>query len=160
MNIKSLQEIKFNNDIQSYDLSSPQYIFKQIDFFTYEVQKTEEMRIDLVMFSIYYEDISVLENIDIILYLNGIDNPVNIMEGDIIIYPDYEILDSFRYTIDSSKLNNESVRDIISTPNKTSKIDKNRTKYLENGYSLPPTVLEESKQAVRVEGNKIVFGGI
>ena len=54
----------------------------------------------------------------------------------------------------------ETVRKALAVPNKTTKKDGNRRKFIENGYSLPPVVLDESKPPVRVEDDKIVIGGL
>ena len=58
----------------------------------YTVQKGEEMRMDLVCESIYNNT----DYIDILCSINNIDNPLNIREGQIIIYPTSN-LDVLRY---------------------------------------------------------------
>jgi hypothetical protein len=126
---------------------------------TYIVQQGEEMRMDLVMMSIY-DDASVLKSMDVLLFINNIDNPLNIMVGDIIYHPPLDVLDSYRYTFEPSSRAGENVRKALAVPNKTTKKDGNRRKFVENGYSLPPVVLDESKPPVRVEGDKIVIGGL
>jgi hypothetical protein len=117
------------------------------------------MRMDLVMMSIY-DDASVLKSMDVLLFINNIDNPLNIMVGDIIYHPPLDVLDSYRYTFEPSSRAGENVRKALAVPNKTTKKDGNRRKFVENGYSLPPVVLDESKPPVRVEGDKIVIGGL
>ena len=90
----------------------------------------------------------------------GIDFFRNIMVGDIIYHPPLDVLDSYRYTFEPSSRAGENVRKALAVPNKTTKKDGNRRKFVENGYSLPPVVLDESKPPVRVEGDKIVIGGL
>jgi len=158
MNIKSLTELSISNGY--YEMIEPHLIFRtDIDLYTYEVQKFEEMRIDSVMMSIYDDDESLLPNSDIILYLNGIDNPLNILEGDILYYPDSSTFDSFRMEPTKASTTT-SVASILSTPNKTTQKDKNRTNYLQNGYSLPPVVLEESKPPITLDNGKVLVGGL
>ena len=82
------------------------------------------------------------------------------MAGDIIYHPPLDVLDSYRYTFEPSSEAGENVRKALAVPNKTTKKDGNRRKFVENGYSLPPVVLDESKPPVRVEGDKIVIGGL
>jgi hypothetical protein len=125
----------------------------------YVVQSGEEMRIDLVMMSIYNTPYSLPE-LDVILFINNIDNPLSINKGDIILYPPIEALSSYRYEFDDSAKAGENVRKVLAVPNKTTLKDPNRKKFLENGYVLPPTVLDVAKPPVRVEGDKIVVGGI
>ena len=163
MNIMSLESLKYNTYTKLYNFYYPvlAYVDTNIDksLGMYVVQKGEEMRIDLVMMSIY-DDVSVLKNIDVLLFINNIDNPLNIMEGDVIYYTPIEVLDSYRYSFEPNSRAGENVRRALAVPNKTTKKDSNRRKFIENGYSLPPVVLDESKPPVRVEDDKIVIGGL
>jgi hypothetical protein len=43
--------------------------------------------------------------------------------------------------------------------NKSTKKDKNREKFIENGFALPPTLNPIPRPAVRIDGNDIVIGG-
>jgi hypothetical protein len=159
----SLESLKYNTYTKLYNFYYPvlAYVDTNIDksLGMYVVQQGEEMRIDLVMMSIY-DDVSVLKNIDVLLFINNIDNPLNIMEGDVIYYTPIEVLDSYRYSFEPNSRAGENVRRALAVPNKTTKKDSNRRKFIENGYSLPPVVLDESKPPVRVEDDKIVIGGL
>ena len=160
MNVKSL-----------YDLRGPRYGF--FDLFTqvivrayptsslseYVVQKEEDMRIDLIMQSMYGEDLNFFENIDIICFINNIDNPLNIFVGQKLYYPSPGELDSYRITT-NSKNSSSRVKNKLAVPNKTTRKDNNRSKYVDNGYSLPPVVLNSPKAPVRVEGQSILVGGV
>jgi len=163
MNIISLESLKYNVYTKLYNFNYPvlAYVDNNLDatLAKYVVQKGEEMRVDLVMMSIY-DNTSILKNIDVLLFINNIDNPLNIMVGDIIYYPPLDVLDSYRYVFESNSRAGENVRKALAVPNKTTKKDGNRRKFIENGYSLPPVVLDESKPPVRVEGDKIVIGGL
>jgi len=163
MNIISLESLKYNVYTKLYNFNYPvlAYVDNNLDatLAKYVVQKGEEMRVDLVMMSIY-DNISILKSIDVLLFINNIDNPLNIMVGDIIYYPPLDVLDSYRYVFESNSRAGENVRKALAVPNKTTKKDGNRRKFIENGYSLPPVVLDESKPPVRVEGDKIVIGGL
>jgi len=159
MNIKSLTQLKRPKDI--YDLFTPMIIRSMDDksLDSYSVKKGEEMRIDLVMLSIYDEDPTVLENIDIICFINGIDNPLNIFIGQDIYYPPVSQFDSYRILV-NSKNSSSQVKNKLAIPNKTTRKDNNRSKYVENGYSLPPVVLNTPQAPVRLEGQSILVGGV
>jgi len=159
VDIKSLSELKYNKVSRRFNLYTPQFVYTQGNLNTYTVQTGEEMRIDLVMMSIY-NDPYVLKDTDIILFLNDIDNPLNINVGDVIRYPVVEALSQYRFYIDPSFNTGENVRKQLAVPNKTAKRDQSWKKFVDNGYALPPVVLDEAKSPVRVEGDKIVIGGL
>jgi hypothetical protein len=54
----------------------------------------------------------------------------------------------------------QNIRRALSVPNKTTKIDKNRKKFTDDGFLLPPVVLDETKPPVRLENGNIVIGGL
>lgn len=156
MNIKSLSELKYNTDSKMYNLYNPDLYFLQMNLYEYTVQKEEEMRMDLIMMSIY-DDKYTLQDLDVILFINGIDNPLNVSVGNVIYYPELSKIDSFRYYMKSE---NVDITRKLSLPNKTTVKDPNRKKFIESGYSLPPVVLKTPKAPVRIEGENIVMGGI
>ena len=107
MDIKSLTLLKVPTNTNLYDLFNPQImrIYPSVDLTEYIVQRGEEMRIDLVMLSMYDDDKSILENIDIICFINDIDNPLNIFTGQKIYYPPVSQLDSYRVMSNSKEFN-------------------------------------------------------
>ena len=139
MNIISLESLKYNIYTKLYNFYYPvlAYVDVKIDqsLGTYIVQQGEEMRMDLVMMSIY-DDASVLKSMDVLLFINNIDNPLNIMVGDIIYHPPLDVLDSYRYTFEPSSRAGENVRKALAVPNKTTKKDGNRRKFVEIFYFL------------------------
>jgi hypothetical protein len=159
MDILSLTSLKYNTYTKVFNFYYPVLAYFRQNLNKYVVQKGEEMRIDLVMMSIY-DDVSVLNEMDVLLFINNIDNPLNIKEGDDIYYPAVEALSSYRYTFEPSSRAGENIRKALAVPNKTAQKDSNRRKFVENGYSLPPVVLDESKPPVRLEDDKIVIGGL
>ena len=102
-----------------------------------------------------------LGNIDVLLALSDIDNPLNIKEGTIIRYPELGQFELFRLRIneDQAKIKN-AVGQKLAVPNKTTRKDKSRGSYLESDYSLPPVVLETPKEPVRIEDNNFSIGGL
>jgi len=119
------------------------------------------MRMDLVMLSMYDNDMSAIGHMDVILYINDIDNPINIVEGMVLIYPpDIGQLDTYRVTLSETSDTGRNVRRQLAVPNKSSKKDPARKKFIENDYLLPPVVLESARKPVRLENGKIIIGGI
>lgn len=161
MDIYSLSQLNYNQTTRLFNIYYPQLFYTNNEGLnTHIVQRGEEMRIDLVMLSMYNEDTTVLTNIDIILFINGIDNPLNIVEGDSLYYPPQSALETYRYVFSQGTQPGRNITKALSVPNKTTKIDKNRKKFVENGFVLPPVVLDESRSPVRVEGGNIVIGGL
>lgn len=131
---------------------------------SYVVQQGEDMRIDLVMESIYGDDgARSFKHADILLYLNDIDNPLDIREGMILSYPPMESLDSYRFVPeeeDENRKDRVSLKQRLAVVNKTTRKDEKRKKFIDANYSLPPTVLKESRPGVVVTPNEILIGGI
>jgi hypothetical protein len=160
MDIYSLSELNYNQTTQLFNIYYPQFYTRKENLNKYIVQRGEEMRIDLVMLSMYNEDTLVLPDIDVILFINGIDNPLNIFVGDVLYYPPQSALSSYRYVFNQSSKAGQNIRKALSVPNKTTKIDSNRKKFTDDGFVLPPVVLDETKPPVRLENGKIVIGGL
>ena len=105
MNVKSIDEARYGNG--KWDLSVPGIrAINGSGVSSYVVQKDEDMRIDLVMKSMYDDDY-ILSDIDIILYINDIDNPLNIREGMVLYYPASELLDDYRLYEEEVVVNNK-----------------------------------------------------
>ena len=161
MNIKSLNEAKFNTNTQTYRLLNPSFVYTSGVYLNpYVVNRDREMRPDLIMNDMYGYD--NLGDLDVILYINGVDNPLNIPVGTVLYYPDINDMDSFRFAPkdDTFSSNKNSIKQALSTPNKTTREDKKRGDYLANGYSLPPTVLDTPRPPVRLENGNILVGGL
>lgn len=110
----------------------------------------QEMRIDLVCQEIYKS----VDQVDFLCDLNNIDNPLNIKEGDSILYANYDAISNFRVTIVD---NNESRAKLLNV-NKSSKKDVNRQKYVEQNFALPPNMKQVPDSAVKIENGQIVIG--
>jgi hypothetical protein len=140
---------------QEFDLITRTFIYNSpdsnpdIQFRSYKIQKGEEMRIDLICNSIYGN----LENIDILLNVNNISNPLNLKEGSTIIYPEAGS-ELFRY---KERVDKETTR-ILSDPNRAVKKDKDREKYQNQNFSTPPTILQTPLEQVTVDGGLLQVG--
>jgi hypothetical protein len=116
----------------------------------YYVSEDEEMRIDLICNKIYQNT----DYIDIILNINMIDNPLNISAGTLLLYPAEKDIELYRVTTESQ----DTVSTLLNI-NKAPKTDPNRSQYIENSYSLPPTVLPNPVEPIQQSGNNIIIGG-
>jgi hypothetical protein len=157
IDIKSLSQTRWIN--RKWDLNIPSLLLGASDLQEYTVQRGEDMRIDLVMKSIY-DDIFTFSQIDVILHINNIMNPLNIREGMVLYYPPSEALEEYRYYEEGSVASNKSIRQRLGYLNKTTRVDDKRKKFLDSNYSLPPVVLPESRPSVIIDETKIKVGGL
>lgn len=161
MNIISIADAKKPRN-GFWDLFVPKILPRNpndVSFIEYTVEKEQDMRLDTVMLAVYNNDSSVLSNMDIICYINDLDNPLNIYPGMKLIFPRIEDFEAFRVDY-SNKTETSKIKTLLGTRNKTTRKDENRTKYLENNYSLPPTVMTTPREPVRLVGENIVMGGL
>jgi hypothetical protein len=157
MSIKSLVEARWIN--RKWDLNIPSFKVDAAQLDIYVVQRGEDMRLDLVMKSMY-DDIYTFAQADIILHINHIDNPLNIREGMVLYYPPSESLDDFRYYESGNVASNKSIKQRLGVLNKTTRTDEKRKKFLDANYSLPPVVLQENRAGVTVGVSTIKVGGL
>ena len=157
MNIKSFDDVRWVNN--KWDLNVPSFKMIQPSLESYTVQRGEDMRIDLIMKSIY-NDIYNFKDIDILLYINNIDNPLNVREGMILYYPESSAFEGYRFYEEVSAAVNKSVKQSLGVLNKTTRVDEKRNKFLDSDYSLPPVVLPESRPSVTMDEFKIKVGGL
>lgn len=172
MNIKSLNEyVKFDSKQDLYNLFEPVFetrfsLVGDISYDNYTVAKYQDMRIDLVFRDMYGLEGDVtkdyLTDIDVILFINNIDNALNIKEGMSLKYPVRQSdLIKFRVSDDQRDvLNKNKITEKLVVPNKSTRKDTSRESFKGNGYSLPPVVLETPKAPVRVENGKFTIGGL
>jgi hypothetical protein len=114
------------------------------------VEPEEEMRMDLICSHIY----NTTDHVDFLLDLNDIDNPLNIMEGDQILYAVITAIPEYRISI----IDSNDIRAKLLNVNKSTRKDNNRTKYIDDNYSVPPTMLESPNASVKIQNNQIVIG--
>ena len=124
------------------------YVFRTKSL--YKVKKGEEMRMDLVSFSIYNK----VDHLDFLCFLNGISNPLNIQEGQLIIYVTEAQIDDFKKPPAS-----DTVQQAVAKANRGTKPDPARQDYLDNNLSLPPNLLEIPTEQVQRGENSIRLGG-
>lgn len=136
----------------NYDLTQITFELKldgSINYGQYLVQRGEEMRMDIVCQNIYGNT----QYVDILCNVNNIDNPLNIKEGTLILFPINNV-ENLRY----SEQNNTDNIKILANSNKSSRKDSNRKNYIDSDLSLPPTILEESQDQFDTQGPNIIIG--
>ena len=167
MDIFSLYKtVKFSSADNTYNLFEPTILFLNDGLNEYTVTGTDEMRIDLVIQNMYNLEpnstYNILENIDVILRLNNIDNPLSVKSGMILKFPPIGKFEDFRYSESLEETSNNvtkqlGVRNNIS---KVTRVDPNRQNYIENDYSLSPVVLDTPREPVRIIDGKFSIGGL
>jgi len=169
MDIYSLQnQVKFDSNQNLYNLFEPSFVFRNdINMQEYIVSEDDEMRIDIIFKNMYNIDITILsnylKNIDIILFINNIDNPLNIKKGMILNYPiSSDDFDSFRYSVSETSSSNDITFQLatLNIIDKTTKLDKTRKDYIDNNYSLSPVILSSPRESVRIENGNFIIGGL
>lgn len=122
-----------------------------VELSSYIVNSYFEMRIDLICNDIYKNT----DYCDFLLDLNNIDNPLNIMGNDKLLYVTQDLIGLFKIDESTAK----ELRNIYLNAAKVSKPDAKRLSYIENNYKLPPTFLQIPAESVRIVDGKIVLGG-
>lgn len=160
MDIECFNRFNYSNTLKRYLLENPSHKYDNtINFYEYVVQKGEEMRLDLIMQSIY-NDPDTYKDVDIILYINDIDNPLNIRANQVIKYVGINDLVKFRYTELGGTAKGNNIKQSLAIPSKTTRTDKNRTKFIEGDYTLPPILLSQSNPSVKIDSQNIIVGGL
>lgn len=150
-----------------YDMFNPCFIKGNFQLETFVVGIEHEMRIDLIMKEMYGNDLAgpeVMQNADIILFINEIDNPLNIKRGMILYYPESGEFEKYRISEEYSKITSQdktASRNKLAVPNKTNTKDPAREAFKSNNYLLPPTAQPFPKEPVRITSDgKFSMGGI
>jgi hypothetical protein len=160
MDIDCFTKFNYSSTLKRYLLENPIHKYAtSINYYEYVVQKDEEMRLDLIIQSIY-NDVEMYKDADIILYINGIDNPLNIRENQVIKYVGVDDLIKFRYTELGGTAKGSNIKQTLAIPSKTTRTDKNRTKFIESDYTLPPVLMSKSDPAVKINSQNIIVGGL
>jgi len=94
MDFKTLQFLERDKDQNGlYNLFATTFVMnRNVQVFGYPVQKGEDMRIDLIINSIYKND----KHANFILDINNIVNPVTIKAGDLLLYVNEEDIVKYR----------------------------------------------------------------
>ncbi|NBP00808.1 MAG: hypothetical protein EBU90_11875 [Proteobacteria bacterium] len=132
---------------------------------TYIVKPEEEMRIDLILKNMYelsdFQISTYYKEIDVILIINNIDNPLNIKSGQVLLYPSLADFDDFRIQTEAD-ISTDSKQTIaqLGVPDKTTRTDSARQKYLKDGVALPPTVNTVAKEGAQIKNGDYIIGGV
>lgn len=168
MDIYSLyKQVKLDKKQNLFDLFEPTFFYRtDIPLGEYTVTVDDEMRPDILFKNIYNIDYSLLdsflEDIDVLLFINNIANPLNIKSGMKINYPlSIESFGSYRYTVSDNS--NTNVLEQLAVPNykdKTTRTDLNRQNYIENNYSLSPVLMDSPREPITIQNGVFSIGGL
>lgn len=136
-------------DGEIYNLFEQTFSLRRLPNYEYIVRREEEMRIDLISFSIY----KTTDYADLILNLNDIDNPLNIKYGDVLYYVPYGEIEDFRIK-STQKIEN---RKQLLSMDKSNIKDSNREKFIEGDYQLPPNILDVPRSPILIGKNSITI---
>lgn len=146
MNIYDLSILQKTGD--QYDLNQRTFNYSlDVPFSEYIVDRSEEMRIDLVCNSIY----SNVDQVGFLMYFNNIDNPLNIKAGDRIKYIDSLLIDSLKISADD-----RSRIEFLQNINRGTRTDSNRTDHLNKSNN--PTFNSRPIQQVVDRNGVIIIG--
>ena len=153
MELYDIEELLKKNNTELYNLIQLTFQYdpgNSVIFQEYRVTRSQEMRLDNVSMSIY----GTTKYVDILCSVNNIDNPLNIKEGEIIIYPRQSDIRALRY---DKRDDTDEINGVINSDKKT-KQDPNRKKYNENKQSIPPTILPKQIEPINLKGAKFTLG--
>ena len=133
-----------------YNLFVPTFQDTGSPYFTkFSVTEEKMMRLDLVSYDNYNTD----GYVDILCSVNYIDNPLNIMEGDILKCPSTDQISGYRL----DDVGRENAVSQANTTEQSNFVDENRKKYVSQSYNITPTSLPEPKDPVRIQGDDIII---
>jgi hypothetical protein len=148
MNVHDLNSLVRDQRQQDlYDMFAVTFVRTNGGLEEYVVAPEEEMRIDLICYNIYQNT----DQMDLILNINGILNPLNIMAGDVLRYPSETNLEEYKVTPTTPPDQANS----LLTPNRANIKDPRRQGFIENNYQLPPTMLPSPVSPIVVGRNEI-----
>lgn len=117
---------------------------------TYVLTEEQTMRLDLVSRELY-SDVTL---IDFLCNVNSIDNPLNFMAEDAILYANRGQIDTYK----TDDVFVEVIPGLNLNAEKITQIDENRKSYVEQNYNLNPTAKSVPKDPVKIVGESIVIG--
>jgi hypothetical protein len=165
MDFKSLKSKTKDPLDELFDLVIPTFIYRtDIPLRSFDVEQKHEMRIDLIfqdMYGLESNEVGLyLDDIDVILFLNFIDNPLNIKKDMILFYTEtLEQLSSFRISEDDFELKNKNIDKIV-VPNKSTRIDKNRQLNLSENLTFSPVIKRTPRRSVEIRNGVFNIGGL
>jgi hypothetical protein len=159
MKLHSISNLVVDDNQQSIDKSGPLYdlttqTFRWVtglNISSHTITRDEEMRMDLVSYNLF----STTDYLDILMDFNDIDNPLNIMQDDVIFYVSPETFDMYKVYPQTMATNK-----ILLNQNKANIKDNARVNYIENNYQLAPTFLDTPKSPISYSNGKITISPI
>jgi hypothetical protein len=152
MNFYDIDKLKRDeNQDYLYNLFTRTFQYQKFDFgnTSVVVNDNQTMRLDVISQNVYSTD----DYLDILCSLNGIDNPLNIMEGDVLICPVSDAITSYRL----DEVGKSTTPIEINSAEKSSYVDENRKKFVSQNYNITPTSVTEPQDPVKFIEDKIVI---
>ena len=125
-------------------------IVKNRTYFMYVVDSFNNMRLDQICYDIYGSN----EYMDFLMFINDIINPLNVKDGDILIYTNQEDINNFK--VDPEVVDN--IKNKLINLSKTTRTDKGKSNYNEKVTSLPPTVNQNPTPVITLDGTQVIIG--
>lgn len=143
--------VRDNKQNNLYDFFVPtfQYVGAIPSSTQFLVSEEQTMRMDLVSQLTYNTD----DNVDILLSINYIDNPLNIMEGDNLVCPTAENISGYRLDIVGRDSNVKAIAD----SEKSTFVDENRKKFVADNFNITPTSLQEPQDPLKFTTDQIII---
>jgi len=147
--IDLMNNISQSNESE-YDLTQTVWTkVNSINYYLYIVDSFDEMRLDTICYKIY----GTTDHVDFLCFLNDIINPLNIKEGDALMYVNSE--DISQYKIDPDQTLN--IRSQLINLSKIKKVDKNRREFNDEKSALPPTVKSSGSNPVSFDNGTVTI---
>ena len=159
MDIEYFNLVKYSNGLKRYALETPSHVYSNLALDEYIVQEHEEMRFDLIIESIYETNL-YYEYLDVILYINNIDNPLNVQSGQKILYPPKDDLDSYRMVIQKTEILGDNNKNMNGNHTKVNRVDQNRADFISNNYTLNPVQYVDNQSSVKLVNNSVIISGL
>jgi hypothetical protein len=159
MDIEYFNLVKYSKVLGRYALETPSHVYENLILEEYIVKEHEEMRFDLIIESMY-ETKLYYEYLDIILYINNIDNPLNVQSGQKILYPPKDDLDSYRMVIQKTEILGDNNKNMNGNHTKVNRVDQNRADFISNNYTLNPVQSVDNQSSVKLVNNSVIISGL
>lgn len=120
-----------------------------LNVFLYVTEDEDSMRLDIICNKIYGNT----DNIDFLMFLNDIVNPLTIVSGQSIYYATADTIAN--YQVEPDVLTN--VKNQLINISKAKRVDKNRSDYQQTN-NLPPTISTGNTTPIQFENNQVIVG--
>ena len=147
---KLKRDVNQNNLYDFFTVTYDESLRLDTPFQSVRVVEGQYIRMDLISKLVYNDD----SYVDFLCDFNYVDNPLNVMSSDELNYPSVDIMSYYRTT----EVDRKTTSGVLLDSEKSTKVDENRKKYVEQNYTLTPTSIEVPKEPVQIKQNTIILG--